>query len=344
MPGGAPESRWSLKAILLTFAALYFVFVVTSVSTSMSTKHVVPRPEKPEEIDGQIRSSGKCVSLRLLKVLNRVACVGDSITYGNGSHVGKMERPKEGNYPLELQRLLNEYVLARAKAAAGCPAPRSPQGPIKVLNFGHSGRTMQDGFKQSFRNSSVYGQAMSSKPSLVLLLMGTNDSKPRHWRGSDAFRAALVSMATEFAAMPSQPIVVLLTPPPAFADPRKLLLRTEVSRNRALKFLGGINNSRIRESIVPVIREAPALLGPEFAVVDTNEMFEQRLSDLFVAAAKMTSSADDQGREVADGARRVAEYFHDGIHPTRKTHDMLATWVMEKLVSMFDDDTQHDTF
>ena len=89
----------------------------------------------------------------------KVACVGDSITYG----LGLANRATE-SYPAQLQKLLDEF------------------GPEKyeVRNFGNSGRgiyldSMRGNEKRGFRYMPEHKAALEWKPDIVICNLGIND-------------------------------------------------------------------------------------------------------------------------------------------------------------------------
>lgn len=123
----------------------------------------------------------------------RVAAVGDSITYG----VGVLLRRRRWSYPAQLQRLL---------------------GPgHQVLNYGASGRTVQDEGNEPYRQTDVFKASLEVGPAVVVLMLGTNDSKPQNW---DAVRyeQQLERLVEVYRDLPSRPTVHLLTPPTAYAN------------------------------------------------------------------------------------------------------------------------------
>ena len=117
----------------------------------------------------------------------RVACVGDSITQGVGT-----KEPATGSYPAQLQKLL---------------------GPsYAVQNFGVGGRTM-------LRKADPFDHhpALQSRPAIVIIALGTNDSKTGIWSAhKDEFISDYVAMIKEFQALPSHPAIWACLPPPAF--------------------------------------------------------------------------------------------------------------------------------
>ncbi len=90
----------------------------------------------------------------------RVACVGDSITYGYG-----LSDPARESYPAQLQLLLDA----------------EKPGRFQVRNFGNSGRgvyldTMRGGEKRGFRWMKEHAAALSWKPDIVISNLGINDN------------------------------------------------------------------------------------------------------------------------------------------------------------------------
>ena len=90
----------------------------------------------------------------------RVACVGDSITYG----YGLADRDRE-SYPAQLQKMLDE----------------SSPGKYEVRNFGNSGRgiyldSMRGSEKRGFRWMAEHKAALAWKPDVVICNLGINDN------------------------------------------------------------------------------------------------------------------------------------------------------------------------
>ncbi len=99
-----------------------------------------------------------CTSCALAE-RTKVACIGDSITYG----LGLADRAKE-SYPSRLQALLDEA---------------SP-GKYEVRNFGNSGRgiyldSMRGSEKRGFRWMKEHKEALAWKPDVVICNLGIND-------------------------------------------------------------------------------------------------------------------------------------------------------------------------
>ena len=89
----------------------------------------------------------------------RVACIGDSITYG----LGLANREKD-SYPAKLQNMLDEKF----------------PGKYEVRNFGNSGRgiyldSMRGSEKRGFRHMPEHKAALAWKPDIVISNLGIND-------------------------------------------------------------------------------------------------------------------------------------------------------------------------
>ncbi len=122
----------------------------------------------------------------------RVACVGDSITQGMGVLFDHVDR---NSYPALLQGMLG--------------------GEYQVLNFGHSARTLLDSGDHPYRKSHFFAASLASDPAIVLILLGSNDSKPYNWNAAE-YERQLAELVETYKALPGRPSVYLMTPPPAF--------------------------------------------------------------------------------------------------------------------------------
>ena len=82
----------------------------------------------------------------------KVACVGDSITFGYG-----IADRTYNSYPSQLQRMLG--------------------GEFEVKNFGVSGATLLKKGDLPYWNTEAYRDALSYRPDVVYIKLGSNDSK-----------------------------------------------------------------------------------------------------------------------------------------------------------------------
>lgn len=126
----------------------------------------------------------------------RVACIGDSITFAAAS--GKRE---ETSYPAQLQTLLGKN--------------------FEVRNYGVSGATMLRASERPYWNQKDYAEAKEFLPEIIVIKLGTNDSKPQHWN-RDAYARDYRDMIDELRALPSKPSIIVCRPVPAFSENFKI--------------------------------------------------------------------------------------------------------------------------
>lgn len=123
----------------------------------------------------------------------KVACVGNSITYGHG-----IKNREHDGYPAVLGRLL---------------------GPgYDVRNFGISARTLLNKGDHPYMNEQIYKDALAFNPDIVTIKLGTNDSKPYNWKYNAEFMDDLMQLVKSFQQLESHPKIYLCYPiPPSTA-------------------------------------------------------------------------------------------------------------------------------
>lgn len=119
----------------------------------------------------------------------RVACVGDSITHGSGT-----KNPATESYPSQLGKLLGEKWV--------------------VENFGVGGATLLNHGDKPYQKTGLFKKALESKPAVVVIMLGTNDSKPQNWKHKDVFVADYKDLIEQFAKLPTHPQIFVCLPPP----------------------------------------------------------------------------------------------------------------------------------
>lgn len=118
----------------------------------------------------------------------RVACVGDSITYGYG-----LRNRAEDSYPAQLQRMLGTDTW-------------------QVRNFGVNATTMLNDGNLPYQKMRAFHEALAYNPDVVVIMLGTNDSKPINWTHRDHFEADAEQLIREFEALPAHPRVFICHP------------------------------------------------------------------------------------------------------------------------------------
>ena len=177
----------------------------------------------------------------------RVACIGNSITDGHGIDLA----PQNG-YPAQLQRMMGKDYW--------------------VKNFGVSARTMLNKGDYPYMNEMAWKDALAFKPDIVLIKLGTNDSKPENWQYGSEFKQDLVQMITTLRpdlaqvgkkkAKKSKKGATVATPKP------EIYLCTPIP---AFKPSWNINDSVIVNGIIPIQQEVAREYG--LKVIDLHTLF-----------------------------------------------------------------------
>ena len=142
----------------------------------------------------------------------KVACIGNSITYGSG-----IDNRPLNSYPAQLQRMLGDKWIVR--------------------NFGVGGRTMLKKGDRPYWNEEAYTQAKDFLPDVVIIKLGTNDTKPQNWKFGSEFYTDYKAMVKELKALTSHPQIFVCKPVPAYA------------------VQWGINDSIIVHSVIPIVEK-----------------------------------------------------------------------------------------
>ena len=127
----------------------------------------------------------------------KVACVGNSITYGYG-----IENREQNSYPSVLQRLLGKGY--------------------KVENFGHSGATLLSKGHRPYIQQEEYKKALAFAGDIVVIHLGINDTDPRNWPNhrNDFVKDYLTLISSFKKANPKARIVIARMSPLSHRHPR----------------------------------------------------------------------------------------------------------------------------
>ena len=142
----------------------------------------------------------------------RVACIGNSITFGAG-----IRNRSRDSYPSVLARMLGDSYC--------------------VKNFGVSARTMLNKGDHPYMNEPAYKNALAFNPNIVVIKLGTNDSKSFNWKYKADFMKDAQTMIDAFKVLPSQPKIYLCYPSKAYLTG------------------DGINDDIISKEIIPMIKK-----------------------------------------------------------------------------------------
>jgi len=159
------EVRFIMRNLSRTLLKIVFflIFVSTFISFAQESKNVQPM---------------------------KVACIGNSITFGAGLAVRKKD-----SYPAVIGRVLgNGY---------------------KVKNLGVSGKTALRKSKNAYWNIKAFRNAIAYNPDIVIIELGTNDSKAVNWQYKDEFEKDYGDLVDVFLNLPSHPKVFVCQSIPA---------------------------------------------------------------------------------------------------------------------------------
>lgn len=146
----------------------------------------------------------------------RVACIGDSITFGSN-----IEDREANSYPVQLGDLLGEEYI--------------------VKNFGVSGATLLFEGNKPYVETKAFAAMMEFKPEIAFIMLGTNDSKPINMElleenYIDDYNSLIDSILT----ISPECKIITMTPPAA---------------HNASNRMGGIDDKIITKSIIPKVRQ-----------------------------------------------------------------------------------------
>ena len=187
----------------------------------------------------------------------RVACVGDSITYGAG-----VENRIENNYPRVLGKLLGERY--------------------QVNNFGVNGATLLKKGDKPYWKLPAFKRVTEFEPHLIIIKLGTNDSKPQNWKFQGEYGKDLLALIDHFQSLPSKPKIWLCKPVP-------------VAQTR-----WGINEKTVKGEVIPIIEEVAR--NKKLPIIDLFEALDDH-RDLF----------PDGVHPNAAGAKIIASTVHAAL-------------------------------
>ncbi len=186
----------------------------------------------------------------------RVACIGNSITHGSGIDMQELR-----GYPAQLQRLLGSGY--------------------QVKNYGVGARCMMATSDHPYMQEQSWRDAQAFLPNIVIIKLGTNDSKDYQWNQRQYERDYQLMIDT-LRALPSKPAIYLCTPIKAFRDK------------------WGITDSVIVGGVIPSIQK----------LAKKNKLPVIDLHALITDPKDMTG---DMIHPNANGARRMAEYIAEQL-------------------------------
>ena len=192
----------------------------------------------------------------------RVACVGDSITYG----FLLRGQPRKSYPDLLGEKLGSDFA---------------------VGNFGATDRTALKSGNKPYTKEKVFEKSLAFDPHIVVLMLGTNDTKARHW-DAEKYEHDLRILVRRYKGLPHVRSVILLSPTPLFP------LGERLWRLRA---------SVLQKEVLPIVARVAA--EEKVRHIDMHTAFEGH-HELFV----------DGCHPNARGAKVMAEMIHTAVMET----------------------------
>lgn len=187
----------------------------------------------------------------------RVACIGNSITVGGG-----IQDRAHDSYPAQLQKILGETY--------------------EVQNFGVSARTLLFKGDNPYIKEKVYQESLLFNPNIVIIELGTNDSKPHNWKYGDEFEENLTAFIKSYKELSSKPAIFLCRPLPAF------------------EIRYGINEIVLQKEIFPIMKRV-------------TKRFKCKMIDLYTPFINKEELFADKIHPNAAGARIMAKIIFGKI-------------------------------
>ena len=154
----------------------------------------------------------------------------------------------------------------------------------EVRNFGHNDAAARFDADTPYVKKGAYRRSLAWAPDIVLLMLGTNDTKRRNW-SPEIFRRDYRALVESYLNLPSSPRVVLIAPIRVFLKGGIPIL--------------GLHPDTLEEGVRPAIRETAAQLGLE--LVD--------LGNIFTDSSHLMDGVHPQ----REGARMLAEAVYGAL-------------------------------
>lgn len=189
-----------------------------------------------------------------------VICVGDSITYSQGVLTSR----ETDSYPAILAELLgSEY---------------------QTYNFGLCNRTLLSGGNMPYINEDFATESLAVDADIVIIMLGTNDSKPMNWNAAQ-YEAEYTQFVETYQKMESSPDVYIMLPPRVFLEDNDS---------------GNCNNATLTEEVIPAIERVAESTGAN-------------LIDLYTVTEAHPEWFSDGLHPNADGNQAIAQAIYNAL-------------------------------
>ncbi len=142
----------------------------------------------------------------------KIACIGDSITEGYDT-----SEFRETSYPAFLKQMIDS-------------------SKYEILNAGKSGATLRKNGDYSYWSTGALDSVMSFNPHVIVIKLGTNDTKPQNWN-AEAYKEDYQAMIDTLRTLDTKPVINLVLPVPVYYT------------------RWGINDSIVVNYLIPIVKE-----------------------------------------------------------------------------------------
>ena len=147
----------------------------------------------------------------------KVGCVGDSNTYGAEA----TDRTRYA-WPIQIRNMIGSKY--------------------ETQNFGVNGALMMNDKTDAWKNKSAYSDNKAYDPDIIVIALGTNDSKDGYW-DAVKFKNSYIDLINEFKSYSAEPKIYMAIPIKAYSS------------------TWSINDQTIREKVIPTMRDISKEMG-----------------------------------------------------------------------------------
>lgn len=133
----------------------------------------------------------------------KIACVGDSLTYGT-----TLLKRKRDCYPSRLQRIFGDE--------------------FDVLNMGFPGHTVNPYCDKYWASEDVVTLLEDYRPDYIIFMLGTNDSREHNWTDAKTFEKEYRRLLNFFRSFSHKPCIIAMTCPQVFWDKKLLDINLDI--------------------------------------------------------------------------------------------------------------------
>ncbi len=118
----------------------------------------------------------------------------------------------------------------------------------EVRNFGVSGATLLKKGDRPYWQEPEFNQVLDYNPDIIIIKLGTNDSKPQNWKFADEFEQDYLDLIARYRSLPAKPRIILALPVPVFV-PIKWGIRDSVVRDQVIPKIKSVAKTAKLQSI-----------------------------------------------------------------------------------------------